>query len=77
MDSVQNAKDSAGGGNWEFEPNVDNEVDDEELLGPEGARLYRGVAARLNYIAPDRPDIAYAVKESARGMSAPKTSATR
>ena len=45
VDSVQEARDSAGGGNWEFEPNVDSEVDDDELLGPEGARLDRGVAA--------------------------------
>ena len=35
----------------------------EEELDAAGARLYRGVAARLNYIAPDRPDIAYAVEE--------------
>ena len=32
---------------------------------------YRGIVARANYIAPDRPDIAYAVKELARGMSSP------
>ena len=48
-------------------------AEDDELLGPEDARLYRGVAAILNDIAPDRPDIAYAVKESARGMSAPRS----
>ena len=78
IDSVQKAKDSAGGGTWEFEADVETDiVDDDELLGPQDARLYRGVAARLNYIAPDRPDIEYAVKESARGMSAPRASAMR
>ena len=49
----------------------DEEADDADdpPLGPEEARLYRGIAARLNYIAPDRPDIGYAVKESARAMA--------
>ena len=50
------------------------EDEGDELLGPADARLYRAVAARLNYIAPDRADIAYAVKETARSMSAPKQS---
>ena len=57
--------------------NTSDEVGDDEMLGPEDARLYRGAASRLNYIAPDRPDIAYTVKESARGMSAPRASAMR
>ena len=29
---------------------------------------------RLNYISPDRPDIGYAVKESAQNMSKPRAS---
>ena len=49
-------------------------VDDDEFLGPEDVRLHRGPAAALNYIASDRPDIAYAVEESATGMSAPRNS---
>ena len=78
IDSVQKAKDSAGGGSWDFEADVESDTaDDDELLGPEDARLYQGVAARLSYIAPDRPEIAYAVNESARGMSAPGASAMR
>ena len=84
IDSIQKAKESAGGGTWELESEEPQESgesreseEDDQLLGPEDARLYRGVAARLNYIAPDRPDIAYAVKESARGMSAPRASAMR
>ena len=32
---------------------------------------YRGYAARLNYLAADRPDIAYAVKEVCRGVAKP------
>ena len=35
------------------------------------APQYRAIVARCNYIAPDRPDIAYAVKESARHMASP------
>ena len=78
IDGVKKAKDSARGGTCEFEADVDSgTVDDAELLGPEDARLYRGSTAIFNDIAPNRPDVAYAVKESARGMSAPRASALR
>ena len=60
----------------DFELEVDDEEakpDDDEtpLEGPESTR-YRAIAARLNYLAPDRMDIQYAVKEAARAMSTPK-----
>ena len=58
-------------------PEIDEEGDvdkDDPELGSEEARLYRGVAARFNYIAPDRPDIGFAVKEAARAMSKPRRS---
>ena len=46
-------------------PEIENDgedVDDEELpLVPEEARKYRAIAARINYVAPDRVDIQYAV----------------
>ena len=35
------------------------------------AREYRALAARSNYLAADRMDIQFAVKEMCRGMSAP------
>ena len=41
-------------------------------MEPKEATVYRAVVARLNYIAPDRVDIQYAVKETARQMSKPK-----
>ena len=46
---------------------------DEEssLLGVRDALLYRAIVARANYLAQDRFDIAYAVKELSRGMSSP------
>jgi hypothetical protein len=46
----------------------------EELLDRPEARRYRAIAARLNYLAPDRLDIAYSVKEAARNMSSPRQS---
>ena len=44
-----------------------------ELEGSE-ASTYRTVAATLNYLAADRPDIQFAVKEAARDMSVPRRS---
>ena len=41
------------------------------MSNEEDASQYRAVVARLNYLAADRPDIAFAVKEFARSMSAP------
>ena len=45
---------------------------DEELLDKEEAKLFRGIAARLNYMGPDRPDMQYAIKEAARCMANPR-----
>ena len=47
---------------------------DQELLEKNEARRYRAVAARLNYLAPDRMDLAYSVKEAARCMANPRQS---
>ena len=43
---------------------------DQELPVGEQSR-FRGVAARANYLAADRPDIQFAAKEVCRSMSAP------
>ena len=40
-------------------------------LEPEKSTTYRAVAARLNYLSQDRPDIKFATMEVCRGMSAP------
>ena len=53
---------------WQVEKHADEE---NEPLGSEEARQYRGLAARANYLAQDRPDIQYAVKEISRRMSSP------
>ena len=40
-------------------------------MGEREATQYRAIVARCNYLAPDRPDIAFAVKELARKMAKP------
>ena len=61
----------------DFELNADElenqeEEDGEEFLEGQESTLYRAIAARLNYLAPDRMDIQFAAKEAARAMSAPQ-----
>lgn len=52
------------------EGDADNEDDNAAI--PDGKGIaYRAIVARPNYLAPDRPDIAYAVKELAGGTSKP------
>ncbi len=46
--------------------------EDGDEMTQSDAKEYRAIVARLNYIASDRPDIQFAVKEAARNMSAPK-----
>ena len=46
----------------------------EELPAPKHT-IFRGHAARLNYLATDRPDIAYSVKEVCRSMAKPTVGA--
>ena len=49
---------------WEEETN-------NEELGSERATTFRRIAARANYLAADRPDIMYSVKEICRQMAKP------
>ena len=48
-----------------------NEEEEDKKLEAGEAREYRGLAARSNYLALDRPDIQYSTKEVCRGMSSP------
>ena len=62
-------------------PGIDGqeEVDveaDVEITGEDATR-FRGVAARCNYLAFDRPDIQFATKEICREMSKPTTGSLR
>ena len=47
------------------------EASDEEGLKGREATEFRALAARANYLALDRPDIAYSAKECCRGMANP------
>ena len=47
-----------------------SDVPGEPLNAGEATR-YRALVARLNYLALDRPDIMFGVKEAAKRMSAP------
>ena len=46
--------------------------EDDPLLGPPEATRYRALAARANYLAQDRPETQYAIKEIARRMATPR-----
>ena len=50
------------------------ESSEEPLLTPVEASKFRGLAARANYLAQDRPEVQYAVKEVARRMATPRRS---
>lgn len=43
----------------------------DEILDATGSTFYRSLTMGINYLAQDRPDIQFARKELARGMSAP------
>ena len=45
---------------------------DESPLGPEQCTVYRALVARANYLAQDRADIGFSVKELCRHMSQPR-----
>ena len=46
-------------------------AEEEWLLGPREASIFRSVVARGNYLSQDRPDIRFVVKELCQRMSKP------
>ena len=54
-----------------FNGKVQAATDEGELLQGRGLTKFRALSARLNYLAQDRPDLQYSVKEVARRMAAP------
>ena len=48
-----------------------NSAGKSERLGEQGSRWVRRVAAGGNYMSLDRPDVAFACKETCHGMSQP------
>ena len=53
------------------EKNIEQDGAENQKLDSNGTREYRRAAARLNYMALDRPDIGFAAKEASRAMSSP------
>ena len=47
-------------------------MDNNELLTGTEATRFRAITARLNYLAQDRPDVQYSIKEVARRMATPR-----
>ena len=68
-----------GGSRSVVTPGVDDDDDETVEVDIEGADAtrFRGVAARCNYLAFDRPDLQYATKEVCREMSKPTTGSLR
>ena len=56
---------------WHDLPEEIKEEDD--LLSGEELKLCQTVAARFNFLAMDRPDLSYSVKELMRKMAPPRT----
>ena len=50
------------------EDEQDNGEAADRRLSDSDTTLYRGVVARMNYLAQDRPDIGFATKECSRSM---------
>ena len=59
-----------------METNFEGDIETEgDMLGPEEATEFRGLAATANYLGADRPDIQHATKELCRLMSRPTAKA--
>ena len=52
---------------------LEHAADESMRLTPEGATTLRALSARCNYMAQDRPGIAYSSKELCRDFSVPTT----
>ena len=55
----------------------EEDIQCDEPLNAEQSARYRGIAARINYLASDTPDVQYSVKEVCRDMSSPSTGSWR
>ena len=53
------------------DPKPWSEEEDAEALSPHDFTSFRALAARANYLSPDRADAQYAIKEICRGMASP------
>ena len=60
-----------------FEGKDENDQESEQPLKKARATEYHGVAARLNYLSADRPDIQFSIKEACRDMATPTAGSCR
>ena len=64
------------GANGDKERKEEGKEDDDEM-DKEEAKKFRGMVARMNYVAQDAPDLQYPAKEMSREMAKPKRGAWR
>ena len=57
--------------NCNGEKNLKDEDGDEEELSKEEAKIYRGLAARFNFMSQDCPDLQFPIKPCSREMAKP------
>ena len=70
---LDNAKSVATPGTKD-ERKLEDVEGEEVLMDPSEARKFRGIAARVNYLAVDRADLQYSAKECCKKMANPVTS---
>ena len=54
--------------NHNGEKNVKEEEGDDEELNKEEAKIYRGLAARLNFMSQDCPDLQFPIKPCSKKL---------
>ena len=62
----------SSGGAYNGAREVKEEVGDDEEMSPTEATEFRGLVARMNFLAQDSPDLQYPVKEVAKDMAKPR-----
>ena len=55
----------------QMKPKTEDMVEDKTELDNDAARMFRGMAARVNYMGQGRPDLQYAAREVCTEMSKP------
>ena len=58
-------------GNAEEKASPESKNEEKEVLNAVESKAYRRGAARINYMALDRADLAFSAKEASRGMASP------
>ena len=67
----EDSKSLAAPGNKDDDKTEKQHQEEAEDIDPKEATKFRAIAARLNYMAADMPDVQFACKEACREMAAP------